>query len=106
MESLGIGLHHQQLEPFMVTVQPGAGGPGETIVHPGQEFVCCLEGTILYQVGEHTYDLEAGDSLLFDATQPHCFRNAGESPARILIVFQAAEGGHLARQRHLEGQVL
>jgi transcriptional regulator with XRE-family HTH domain len=103
MESLGIGLRHQQLEPFLVTVQPGAADPSETIVHPGQEFVCCLEGTILYQVGDQAYDLEAGDSLLFDATQPHSFRNAGDSPARMLVVFQAAEGGHLARQRHLEG---
>jgi transcriptional regulator with XRE-family HTH domain len=103
MESLGIGLRQQQLEPFMVTVQAGTGDPGEAIVHPGQEFVCCLEGAILYHVGEQAYHLEAGDSLLFEAAQPHWFRNTGESPARLLMVFQAAEGGHLARRRHLEG---
>jgi len=102
MESLGIGLRNQQLEPFMVTVEPGAGDSGETMAHPGQEFVCCLEGTILYQVGSEPFYLEPGDSLLFEATQPHCFRNTGDSLARILLIFQAMEGSHLARQRHLE----
>jgi transcriptional regulator with XRE-family HTH domain len=102
MESLGIGLRNQQLEPFMVTIEPGAGEDVESIVHPGQEFVYCLEGTVLYQVGEQTYHLEPGDSLLFDASQTHCFRSTGDSPARVLLVFQTIEGSHVARQRHLE----
>lgn len=101
MESLGIGLHNQQLEPFMVTLDPGAGNMSETIMHPGQEFVYCLAGVIQYMVGGQIYSLKSGDSLLFDATQPHCFRNRGEFPAQVLLIFQAVEGGHLARQRHL-----
>lgn len=102
MESLGIGLRNQQLEPFMVTIDPGAGDSGDMMAHPGQEFVCCLEGTILYRVGSQSFCLEPGDSLLFDAVQPHCFWNTGDAPARMVLVFQAAEGSHLARQRHLE----
>lgn len=73
MESLGIGLRNQQLEPFMVTIEPSAGEDVESIVHPGQEFVYCLEGTVLYQVSGQPYHLEPGDSLLFDATQPLCW---------------------------------
>jgi transcriptional regulator with XRE-family HTH domain len=103
MESLGIGLRSQQLEPFIVTVEPGTGDDGEPIVHPGQEFVYCLEGEIQYQIGEQVYCLKSGDSLLFEATQPHCFWNIGRLPAQVLFVFQALEGGYLARQRHLEG---
>lgn len=102
MESLGLGLRNQQLEPFMVTVEPGAGDPGEAIVHPGQEFVFCLEGTVLYHVGEQAYGIEPGDSLLFDAAQPHYFQNTGDSVARVLLIFQAVDGGQLARKRHLE----
>lgn len=103
MESLGIGLRNQQLEPFMVTVDPGVGNTNETIIHPGQEFVYCLAGEIQYQVGGQIYGLKSGDSLLFEATQSHCFRNMGEFPAQVLLIFQAVEGGYLARQRHLEG---
>jgi len=103
MESLGIGLRNQQLEPFMVTVEPGGGNASEAIIHPGQEFVFCLTGAIQYQIGGQNYCLEPGDSLLFEATQPQCFRNVGDCPAQVLLIFQAAEGGHLARQRHMEG---
>jgi len=103
MESLGIGLRNQQLEPFMVTVEPGGENTSESIVHPGQEFVYCLTGEIQYQIGGQIYSLISGDSLLFEATQPHCFRNTGEFPAQVLLIFQAVEGGYLARQRHLEG---
>jgi len=46
--------------------------------------------------------LMPGDSLLFEATQAHCFRNIGEFPVTILLVFQATEGSHLARQYHLD----
>jgi quercetin dioxygenase-like cupin family protein len=60
-------------------------------------------GEIQYQIGGQVYPLKAGDSLLFEATQPHCFWNRGESPAQVLLIFQAVEGGYLARQRHLEG---
>lgn len=102
MESLGIGLRNQQLEPFLVTVEPGAGESGEAIVHPGQEFVYCVGGSIQYQVGSQVYHLESGDSLLFEASQPHCFQNNSGSLARVLLIFQAVEGGLLARQRHLE----
>jgi transcriptional regulator with XRE-family HTH domain len=102
MESLGIGLRNQQLEPFLVSVEPGAGESGETIVHPGQEFVYCVGGSIMYQVGSQTYHLEAGDSLLFEASQPHCFQNVSDSLAKVLLIFQAIDGGLLARQRHLE----
>jgi transcriptional regulator with XRE-family HTH domain len=103
MESLGIGLRNQQLEPFMVTVEPGAGDAGESIVHPGQEFVYCLAGEIRYQIAGQVYCLESGDSLLFEATQPHCFWNIGGFPAQALLILQAIEGRYLARQRHLEG---
>jgi transcriptional regulator with XRE-family HTH domain len=102
MESLGIGLRNQQLEPFMVTVDPGVENTSESIVHPGQEFVYCLAGAIQYQIGGQVYCLESGDSLLFEATQPHCFRNISESSVQLLLIFQAVEGQFLARQRHLE----
>ncbi|WP_119070543.1 cupin domain-containing protein [Aggregatilinea lenta] len=102
MESLGIGLHNQQLEPFLVAVEPGAGGASQPISHPGQEFVYCTSGAIEYHVSSHAYAMQPGDSLLFDATQPHYFCNLSDRPAELLLVFQGFEGGILARHRHLE----
>lgn len=101
MESLGFGLRNQQLEPFLITVEPGAGND-EPVTHAGQEFVYCLQGEVEYHVAGERYRLEAGDSLLLEAARPHYFCNTALTPATILVVFQAAESSHLARQRHLE----
>lgn len=104
LESLGIGLRNQQLEPFLFTVEAGADKLDGPVSHPGEEFVHCLEGEIEYCVGEQIYRLDAGCSLLFEATRPHCFRNRTESRARLLVVFLAVGGAqHVARQRHLDG---
>lgn len=43
LESLGIGLPIQQLEPFRMTVAPGVDNLNDPISHPGEEFVHCLE---------------------------------------------------------------
>ena len=102
MESLGIGLHDQQLEPFLVKVKPASADVREPITHAGQEFVYCLDGEITYQVGPQSFPLNVGDSLLFEASQPHFSQNLGESEATILLIFHAVEGSHVARQRHLD----
>lgn len=100
--SVGTGLRNQQLEPFMVTLRSGAVS-GEPVEHPGQEFVLCLAGRVDYTVGDEIYRLDSGDSLLFEATRPHAFGNAGTVEARLLIVLQSCEGVGIGRARHLEG---
>ncbi|MEZ4518835.1 MAG: cupin domain-containing protein [Chloroflexota bacterium] len=100
IENLGIGLSNQQMEPFMVTVAPGAGTWGQPVTHPGEEFVYCMAGSLDYQVGERVYHLEPGDSLLFDATLDHSFRAAGPESALLLMIFLAGAGVHLARRVH------
>ena len=102
MESLGLGLRYQQLEPFMVTLAPGAGNGDQPVSHAGEEFVHCLEGQFDYCVDEQHYRLEPGYSLLFEAIRPHYFHNPTTRPARFILVFQAGGGGVLARQLHAE----
>lgn len=102
MESLGIGLRNQQLEPFLIRVAAGAGNIDQPVSHPGEEFVYCLEGEIDYCVGDHVYQLESGCSLLFEAAIPHCFRNTTETPALLMMTFHAGEGSYLARRLHME----
>ena len=103
MESLGIGLRNQHLEPFLMTIEPGAGDLSDPIIHSGQEFVYCLRGEIEYHVGDAVYHFQAGDSLLFEASQPHCFTNHSTKPAVTLVIFQVADGTHTAQPHHLEG---
>lgn len=102
LESLGIGLPNQQLEPFLLCVDPGSGTVDDPIMHSGQEFVYCLAGEIEYYVEDQVYHLTQGDSLLLEATRPHSWRNSTQQLATILLIFQATSESHLARQRHLE----
>ena len=102
LESLGIGLPNQQLEPFRLIIEPGSGTANEPISHPGHEFVYCLTGEIDYFVDEQKYRLEMGDSLLLEASNPHCWQNVSNEPAIILLIFQATLSQHLARQSHLD----
>ena len=103
MESLGIGLFNQQMEPFRMAIQPGSGNLEELISHAGEEFVHCLKGKVEYSIGERVVSLEQGDSLLFDATQVHGYRNTSQQEAVVIMVFLAFEDLQLTRQLHLQG---
>jgi transcriptional regulator with XRE-family HTH domain len=102
MESLGIGLFNQQLEPFRMTIQPGAGNLEDPISHSGEEFIHCLEGEIEYCISDRTFRLEQGDSLLFDATQSHAYHNPTLKTATVLLVYQVPRAQPLVQQLHME----
>jgi transcriptional regulator with XRE-family HTH domain len=101
IESLGIGLPNQQLEPFRMTIASEVNTLDDPISHPGEEFVHCLDGEIEYRVGDQLFKLSTGDSLLFNALQPHCWKNLNRKPSDMLLVFQTANNDHSARQRHM-----
>jgi transcriptional regulator with XRE-family HTH domain len=102
MDSLGSGLTAQQMEPFLMTLGPGVISASEPLSHAGEEFVYCQDGIVEYQVGSENYRLETGDSLLFQASQPHLCRNVDDRPATILIVLQAAPDVVSSRRHHLD----
>lgn len=101
VESLGLGLSNQQMEPFRMVIQPDSGNLRDAVSHSGEEFIYCLDGEIEYTIGEHLVQLKRGDSLLFDATQSHGYRNRTSKQAVILMVFLAFQDPQLARQLHL-----
>ena len=102
LESLGIGLRQQHLEPFLITIEPGAGNFDQAVTHAGEEFVYCLTGEVEYFIGDRHYLLKAGSSLLFEATLSHCFRNSGQNPAQLIMLFYAGASNHLVRTLHMK----
>ncbi|NTU80128.1 MAG: cupin domain-containing protein [Chloroflexales bacterium] len=100
LADLGAGMAQRTLEPLLLALDPEAGSGAQTIVHPGQEFVFCLEGQIAYTVAEQIYLLEPGDSLLFAATLPHGWQNLKAAPARALLVLCPVEPLSSAITRH------
>jgi transcriptional regulator with XRE-family HTH domain len=101
VEQLSMGFANKDIEPLLLEIQPECDHAHKPLSHEGEEFVYCLEGAVEYCVGDEIYRLQAGDSLLFEASQQHFWRNAGPETARILLVFYAGQDGYQARQHHI-----
>ncbi len=101
MEHLGSGLPNQSLVSFLITLEPGVGADAKPIVHLGEEWVYCLEGVIVYEVEGEQFRLEPGDSLLFEASLPHRWRNPGPLQASVILVLQTGGANDVAVEQHL-----
>jgi DNA-binding transcriptional MerR regulator/mannose-6-phosphate isomerase-like protein (cupin superfamily) len=84
MELLAWG--NTAMEPHLFRVKPG-GGSGESYTHEGEEFLHVLRGRFEIWLGktEH-YRLSAGDSLYFESSTPHRWRNPGRAETWLLWV--------------------
>jgi DNA-binding transcriptional MerR regulator len=84
MELLAWG--NTAMEPHLFRVKPG-GGSGESYSHDGEEFLHVLRGEFeLWLHNEGHYLLKAGDSLYFESSTPHRWKNPGRTEAWVLWV--------------------
>jgi len=84
MELLAWG--NTAMEPHLFRVKPN-GGSGESYTHEGEEFLHILRGEFEIWLGnkEH-YRLKTGDSLYFESSTPHRWRNPGRAETWLLWV--------------------
>jgi transcriptional regulator with XRE-family HTH domain len=101
IEGMGKNLPRQELEPFVVSLEPHVECCGERqVVHSGHEFIYCLQGKIEYLVDGRIYLVETGDILIFEATLPHLWRNPFDEPAKFVLVLQTPNTSREPVQRH------
>lgn len=100
MHNLGKDLNRNSVQPFIVDLIPGSGSGDQMIVHTGHEFVYCLTGTVRYQIEDKGYCLKPGDSLVFEAHLPHCWKNTGDTTAQIILVLYPADESDEPAGRH------
>jgi transcriptional regulator with XRE-family HTH domain len=89
------------VEPFMLTLEPGACSGPFGMLHTGHEFVLCLTGTIEYEIEEQKFAMQPGDSLLFAAQLRHRWCNLGDTPASAMFVLAGFEQGERPSEFHL-----
>jgi DNA-binding transcriptional MerR regulator/uncharacterized RmlC-like cupin family protein len=84
MELLAWG--NTAMEPHLFRIKPSSGS-GESYTHEGEEFLHVLRGEFEIWLGnkEH-HRLKTGDSLYFESSTPHRWRNSGRSEAWVLWV--------------------
>ena len=68
-----LGMHMDgevQVEPYLINIDKKT-KPFNAFQHEGSEFIYMLEGGLVYRHGSNLYEMHEGDSLFFDAGQPH-----------------------------------
>ena len=84
MELLAWG--NTAMEPHLFRVKPG-GGSGESYTHEGEEFLHVLRGEFeIWLEGAERYLLKTGDSLYFESSTPHRWKNPGRVETWLLWV--------------------
>jgi transcriptional regulator with XRE-family HTH domain len=89
------GFHYQRIftqsiknstvDIVILELEPDASRP--QVETEAYEYKYILNGTIEYQLGEDTYTLNQGDSMLFDGRIPHTPKNKGIEKASMLVVY-------------------
>jgi len=86
-QSLASGFRGRKVDPFLTQVDPLPEGENyHKNSHDGQEFDYIVEGKMEITIGEKTMTLAEGDSIYFDASQPHCIRAIGGQSVKFLCV--------------------
>lgn len=75
VELLSADLSNEKIQPYRMVCPPGVSRDLPT--HPGEKCGFVLKGQLTVTAGEETFVLEAGDSIHYQATQPHSWRNEG-----------------------------
>ena len=74
------------MEPHLFCIKPG-GGSGEPYSHEGEEFLHVLRGDFeIWLDSKEHYRLKPGDSLYFESSTPHRWKNPGRSETLVLWV--------------------
>lgn len=86
--SLASGKKNRSLEPFIVEFDVREWRDDLLVNHDGEEFIFLLEGELELRYADQVYQLEAGDSVYYDSTEPHAFLAKGEKrPRAVAVVF-------------------
>ncbi len=60
----------KHMQPFLFTATQGE-VQEHSLSHPGEEFILVISGEIRFRVAETEYLMRPGDTLYFDAREPH-----------------------------------
>ena len=90
-----VGFHYQRImsstineyhvDFVLLTLMPYAERP--LVQTDAFEFKYILKGKVAYTIGNEVYEMETGDSIFFDATEPHTPKNLCDTEAQLLVAY-------------------
>jgi len=85
-EVLASNLAGKKMMPIMIKISKG-GSTSREETRPGfEKFAYVLDGKVEVDIGEERYNLTKGDTLYFESSVPHHFKNTGTGEAHLIIV--------------------
>ena len=93
-EVLAFGAMERAISAYLAEFPSEAPDGTRQHFHEGAEFLHVVSGSlsIRYQSEEHT--LETGDSVYFDASEPHSYHGLSDPPAKAIVI-TTPQGRHL-----------
>ena len=85
-ELLTHGILQKKMMPTLLRIKPK--GATELEEHPAlsERFIYCLKGNVEVRIGKEERILNPGDSLYFDASIPHSFKNTAKTESELLSI--------------------
>jgi transcriptional regulator with XRE-family HTH domain len=77
---------NKKLMPLLISLDAGMSTSKEKNATGTEKFLYVTKGSLEAMIGENVYKLKQGDSLYFDASLPHSFKNNGNSRSQTLCV--------------------
>lgn len=87
IERLTSSIPGGRLQACVITLEEAKTHRGEVHTHHGNEAVLVLSGRFLFKVGGEEFELGEGDSIYYNALEPHSYKNvANDRKASMLWV--------------------
>jgi len=85
-ECLAFSAQNKGLQAYLAEFPKPSARDGYEHQHDGAEFLHLLEGALAIRVTGQEYELEAGDSVYFDGSEPHSYRGTSRKPAKAVVI--------------------
>ncbi len=85
-EVLAFGAMERALSAYLAEFSPGESVTPRQHVHEGAEFLHILSGSIAIKYQSEDHVLHPGDSVYFDASEPHSYHGLSDPPARAIVI--------------------
>jgi quercetin dioxygenase-like cupin family protein len=85
-EMLASKVLNKKMMPIMVKISPGGKTHEEETKYGVEKFVYVLDGKVEAVIGDEKFDLTKGDTLYFESSLAHYFKNTGAGESRLICV--------------------
>ena len=85
-EMLASNVQNKKMMPVLVKIVKGGRTSSEESKSGAEKFVYILDGKVEANIGNDKYVLQKGDTLYFESSIPHYFRNNGSGEANLLSI--------------------